>query len=132
MGDGTIQLKYSVPNGIPYLEFDKNNSLIFSKTTMKDGGFKYFVFHGKEVAPVKIKKGKKSQTIEMSTNFDFVLDLSFTKIPKELKGRGKPFSPINLGFLKKLFEKHREGERIPLSKLPEMQVDIDEFNKEED
>lgn len=132
MGDGAIQLKYSVPKGVPYLEFDPRNILIFSRTTMKDSKYRFFTFSGKENKEVKIKKGKKkTETVDLSTGFNFVLDLDFTKIPKELKTRGKPFSPINLGFVKKLLNKHAVDGGIPHEALSKIAEELEEFNKED-
>ena len=96
-----MRLLYSEPSKVPYIEFDKDNKLIFSVSTedfLK--GFKYLCFSGRKYSRIRI--GQRIMNISEPTNF--VTDMKFTGIPKALKTKKGPLSPITFGVLKKMFK----------------------------
>ena len=123
-------LKYSIPNGTPYLEFEDNSRLVFSSLTEdKNKGFKWISFSGKVVQKFKMGgKGKKkntTKTITTSNPITFTTNMKLTEIPKDVKGKAGALSPVTLTFLKKAFNKLAPDGYFPRENLVVLEDMID-------
>jgi hypothetical protein len=97
-------LKYSKPKGIPYIELDEHNRLIFSVSTEAPQGFRYLCFNGCAVSTININgsKAKNRKMVDISSVVNFTTTMNFTKVPKLAKRTA--LTPLVLGYLKKTFK----------------------------
>jgi hypothetical protein len=128
-----MELKYSI-TGVPYINFDNENKLIFSKSTKGPLGYKYLVFSGKTTTTVELSggrgvKGKKKVSVDQNTNFN--TDMLLSKIPTSCKGN-KHLSKINMGILRSMIGKYLINDMyfpencFPLLEKDLIKCDIDE------
>ena len=131
-----MKLKYSVPKKIPYIEFNDGNKLIFGTLVENEKGFNTFVFSGKAITEYKLgskskKSKKKEQIYQISDSINFITDMKFTSIPKEVKGSKGSLSPIVLKFLKKALKELVIEDHFPRKNLDKLAEMIDNrFNSE--
>jgi len=114
IGKGKLmRLKYSRRN-LPYITFENDSMLIFSKTTEDEKfGFKYLVFNGYLVSDINISgaKAKKKILKKVYKSVNFVINMNMKRptntgslgsIPAEARKAG--FSKIVEVFLRKTFK----------------------------
>lgn len=110
-----MELKLS-KNGLPFIEFDKDNRVILSNVGKKtNGGHKWLTWKLSATESIAIsggKKGKgKKKSVEVSSVVTFTTDTKLTGIPREAKA--SPFlSKENLEDLKKAFKGHSDENGI--------------------
>ena len=126
-----MELKFSEPKGVPYIEFDEVNKLIFATALEhKTKGFNYVCFSG--IVGTKIMLGKrgakrktKQKSITIEDRINFATDVYLSSIPKEAM---TILTPITLNFLKKCFDDYRVGDYIPRSSLQDLADCLDATN----
>lgn len=85
-----MKLLYSKTR-LPYIELttdagDNYGTLIFSRSTQTDFGYKYMSFTHRHRAPVKIKKGKGYEMVEMEVNDSFVFNMRMKRDEAGIRG----------------------------------------------
>jgi len=101
-----MQLKYSIPNKVPFIEFEDGSRLVFSTLLEnKEKGFNYMTFSGRSMSSVCIsgKGARKKKFYDTSEVISFATDMNLNNLDKRIKTKAGPLSPITLGILKKLF-----------------------------
>jgi len=84
-----MKLCYSI-TGVPYIEFENGNKLIFSTITEdKQKGFKWLVYSGNYTKTICLSGGKKNNKEPKIANTNhaiyFITDMKLSGIPKEAK-----------------------------------------------
>jgi len=83
-----MELKFST-TGIPFVELDANNKIIFSETTSNNEGYKWMVFSGVSTTSIAASSGKgknKTKTrIDKTEPISIMLKMDFSGIPKSAK-----------------------------------------------
>lgn len=132
-----MELKYS-PSGVPYLELDTDNKLIFSKTSAIPKGYKWLVFSGLSTMTETISAGKgKKKTkkkVVISAPMSTSINMEFTKISRTAKNTNPYLTKSYMNGLKKLFAPYLEDGVFPYTNLPKFEKDInnlDVINKED-
>jgi hypothetical protein len=103
-----MQLKYSDPRNVPFIEFEDGSKLIFSTLLEhRIKGFHYMSFSGRNTTSVCVsgKGARKKKYYDTSEDVSFVTDMSLTSIDKRVRGKKGPLTPITLGLLRKLFKR---------------------------
>jgi hypothetical protein len=115
-----MELKFSSPKNVPYIEFDEVNKLIFaSALEHKTKGFNYVCFSGIVGTKISLSKRntkskKKPKTLEIRDRINFISDVHLSSIPKEAMS---VLTPVTLNFLRKCFNDYSEGDYIARDKL---------------
>lgn len=75
-----MELRYS-ETGIPFIELDDKNKLIFSTTTATEKGFKWLIFSGTSTVTQAISAGKgktkKKKIVKSDEPLRLMMDMSF-------------------------------------------------------
>lgn len=131
-----MKLEYSV-KGLPYISFDDDNKLIFSKSTKHQLGYKYLVFSGKTTTTVEVSAGRggkgKKKKVSVDNDTSFGTDMLLSKIPTNCKGN-KHLSKINVGIIRTMIGKYLINEMyfpencFPLLEKDLIKCDIDDVD----
>jgi hypothetical protein len=111
-------------SGIPYIEFDQTNSIIFSKLTATDKGYKYLVFKADSFEKMK-SKGKTVVT-QVRTNDQFTVSMDMTGIPTLITKTNPHFNKDNMKVLKTVIKKYTVGDVIPFANIPLIEQELNE------
>lgn len=132
-----MELKYS-PSGVPYLELDTNNKLIFSKTSAGPMGYKWVVFSGQSTMTETISSGKgkkkSKKKVVITAPMSTAISVEFNKVPKTVRNTNPYLTKSYINGLKKLFLPYLEDGIFPYTNLPKFEKDInnlDVINKED-
>ena len=102
-----MKLKYSV-KGLPYIELDKNNKLVFSTTTATDKGFKWLMFSGISTTTESISAGKgKKKTKKKVTRtapISTMIDMEFSGMSKQSKNANGYLTKSYLDGMRRMFK----------------------------
>lgn len=125
-----MKLMKSIPNGIPYIEFDPENRLIFSTVTETKDGFRYLSFRGKNTATLSLSgaRAKKKRTFDITDIVTFSTNMKFEEIPKD--GR-KVLTSTTLNYLRKLFKDLAPNGIFPRENLDKLANILDDKFKED-
>ena len=94
-------LKYSEGSNSPFIQIDENNKLIFSTLTEdKRKGFRWFAFNG--ITRQKVKYGKTGRFTMVTNHESCMPTVLLEKLPKRVKAKDGPLSPIVLKKLKSI------------------------------
>lgn len=132
-----MELKYS-KTGVPYLELDTDNKLIFSKTTANKQGYKWLVFSGLSTTTETLSSGKgKKKTkkkIVITAPVSTAINMDFTKISRTAKNANPYLTKSYMNGLKKLFSPYLKEGVFPYSNLQKFEKDINNLDvvREED
>lgn len=122
-----MELKYSV-TGLPYIELDDANRIIFSKATASEYGFKWLVFSGNKTTTTALSagKGKKKERkiIKNTERLSVVMDMNFGGIPKTASGANIYLSKKYLDGIRRLFEPYLQEGIFPHKDLPSLARDM--------
>lgn len=120
-----MKLMKSIPSGIPYIEFDSENRLIFSKATETREGFKHLSFRGKDTVTLSLSgaRAKKKKTVSVTDVVTFSTNMKLEEIPREGK---KILSPMMVKYLKKIFEDLAPNGIFPRENLDKLANVLDE------
>lgn len=102
-----MKLKYSV-TGVPFIEFDDDNKLVFSPSTASQKGYKWLMFSGMSTTSETLSGGKgktkKKQVIKITHPVSTMINMDFNNISKSNRSLNVYLSKKNLDGLKRLFE----------------------------
>jgi hypothetical protein len=122
-----MDLKYSKPSNVPYIEFDNVNKFIFS--TMNEHpvkGFKYLCFSGILGTVISIgKKKKKQKKITITDRINFTTDLDLSGIPTNAKSL---LTPITINYIKNSLKKVRNNDYVSREGLKKLGVLLNRTN----
>jgi len=113
-------LKFSRVKKIPYVEYDKDNRMIFTTTVTDEHGFKYLSFKVNTTATVMVSGGKKGKgkrkPTEVSEEFNFMTGVDMNGIPRDAK-KSEFLSPGNLKYLKGILIRYTVNDVIPFASV---------------
>lgn len=122
-----MELKYSV-SGVPYLELDSDNKLIFSKTTANKRGYKWLIFSGLTTTTETLSAGKgKKKTkkkIVITAPLSTTINMEFTGLSKTTKNANTFLTKKYMDGLRRMFEPYIEDGVFPYINLPKFEKDI--------
>lgn len=99
-----MEMKFS-PKGIPYIEFDENTKMIFTRITKNDKCYKWVsVNSARKIIPKK-RNGRSFR--EVTERVDFMADVHLNGFPKGFTGdETHSFTKKKYTFLRKVFRKY--------------------------
>ena len=125
-----MELKYSTPKGVPYIEFDDVNKFIFPTLIEHPvKGFNAICFSGMVGTTISLSKKsvKKAnrKTMTITDRINFTTDIDLSAIPKDANSI---LTPITISFLKSCFDNVRDGEYISRKALIELGKMLEKTN----
>lgn len=102
-----MELKYS-KKGIPFIELDNKNKLVFSSTTANKKGYKWVMFSGISTTTETISSGKgakkKKSKIKMTMPISTLIDMEFNTLSKSAKNANPFLTKKYLDGMKRMFK----------------------------
>lgn len=126
------------PHGIPYIELDDDNKIIFSSSTATKDGFKWVVFSGVTTTSVSVSSGKGKKKVKSRAvhreNTSMTLDMSLTGIPKSAKLQNIYLTAKYINGIKRLLAPYVKDGIFLFENIPLLAKDINniDYNVPED
>ena len=118
-----MELKFSV-KGIPYIEFDEDTRLIFTKLSPEQTSYKWFsVIGGRQIITMK-RNGRVFR--EVSERFDFITDVDLSGFPRGFT-KNSAFTRKHFTYIRKVFANYAVNGFIHEKYLPDIEDDIANF-----
>lgn len=103
----TMKMKYS-KKGVPFIELDKENKIVFSPTTSTPEGYKWIMFSGVSTTTETISAGKgvkkTKRKIKVTQPVSTLIDMEFTNMGKSAKNANMYLTKRYLSSMKKMFD----------------------------
>ena len=129
-----MELKYS-EKGIPFVELDEKNKLVFSTTTSNDKGYKWLMFSGVTTTTGAISAGKgktkRMKTFSVTEPISMMINMNFDGITKLSKsGNNNQFLTKNyLEGIKKMFQPYVVDGVFLFKNMEKFKKNINSFDK---
>lgn len=119
-----MEFKFSV-KGIPYIEFDQDTRLIFTKLSSGQKTYKWFsVVGGRQIVSMK-RNGKEFR--EISERVDFITDATLSGFPRGFTKRTS-FTRKHFTYIRKVFKNYLTDDgKIHEDSIPDIAEDISNF-----
>lgn len=121
-----MELKYSI-KGIPYIEFDSENRIIFSESTSTQAGYKWLAFSGVSTITVALSSGKGKKKVKTSTKqsekVSFMMKMDFSGIPKSAR-KNEYLSKKYLDGIKRMFDPYVNDGVFGREHINKLAIDI--------
>jgi hypothetical protein len=103
----TMKMKYS-KKGVPFIELDNDNKLVFSPTTSTPEGYKWMMFSGISTTTETLSGGKGAKKtkrkIKVTHPVSTLIDMEFANMGKSAKNANMYLTKRYLSGVKKMFE----------------------------
>lgn len=103
----TMKMKYS-KKGVPFIELDNDNKLVFSPTTSTPEGYKWMMFSGISTTTETLSGGKGAKKtkrkIKITHPVSTLIDMEFANMGKSAKNANMYLTKRYLNGVKKMFD----------------------------